>query len=62
VGSPDVRGEANINTFSQSAGLAMRWLLNILPDIFLAFVLMALGILGAICVLSIAVRFLRWGQ
>jgi len=40
----------------------MRWLLNILPDVLMAFALMTLGILGAICVLSIAVRFLRWGQ
>jgi hypothetical protein len=40
----------------------MRWLLNIAPDIALAFVLILVGIVGGICVISIAARLLRMGQ
>jgi len=39
-----------------------RWLENILPDIAGAFLLIGLGIGGFVCVWSIAMRFLRWGQ
>jgi uncharacterized SAM-binding protein YcdF (DUF218 family) len=40
----------------------MRWLLNVLPDIAIALVLIGFGIIGAICVISIAARLLRMTQ